>query len=610
MRDLLQAPDRPYIFHLGAQAHVGESWHRPYETVMANTVGTLNLLQSIVDHGLELEKFDTAGTSEEYGNVRESVAAPPRLRRARRPDPARALADQPEVDLRDLEGRRRLPDDELPRRLRPPGRRHADVQQLRARARTRATSPARSSRRRSTRDVVELGQLEPLRDFCFCTDGVRGHLTVAAHGIPGDVYVYGQGENISMARLGRADPRASARSSATGRRARDRLDAERASGPGASEVMALRVGYEKLDARDGLGAARLAGRRASRRTIRWYAANRERWIGRVDWLEPDGSPSTRDEGARSRAAAGFLGSHLVERLRADGRRGRSSPRRARLRPDAWPTTPSGSSRDARPELVLPPRRRGRRHRRQPRQPGPLLVREPDDGRARARADAACTASAKLVVAGTICAYPKFAPVPFREDDLWNGYPEETNAPYGVAKKRSSSARRPTASSTGSNAIFLLPVNLYGPRDNFDLETSHVIPALIRKMLDARARRARGRALGRRLADARVPLRRRLRRGASCSRPSATTGPSRSTSARAARSRSASSRSSIAELTGFEGEIVWDASKPNGQPRRRLDVSRAEELLGFTAHTPLRDGLAQTIAWYRATAAIETKSLRT
>ena len=101
-----RAADRPYVFHLGAQAHVGESWHRPYETVMANTVGTLNLLQSIVDHELELEKFDTAGTSEEYGNVRESVVAPPRLRRARQPDPARALADQPEVDLRD---RRRSP---------------------------------------------------------------------------------------------------------------------------------------------------------------------------------------------------------------------------------------------------------------------------------------------------------------------------------------------------------------------------------------------------------------------------------------------------------------------------------------------------------------------
>ena len=184
------------MFHLGAQAHVGESWHRPYETVMANTVGTLNLLQSIVDWGLELEKFDTAGTSEEYGNV-TTRRPPSRLRRGRQPDPARALTDQPEVDLRDGQGRGRLPDDELPRRLRRAGSRHPDVQQLRA-----TPEPALRDRddhhAGADADTIELGHLEPLRDFCFCTDGVRGHLTVAAHGMPGDVYVYGQGENISM----------------------------------------------------------------------------------------------------------------------------------------------------------------------------------------------------------------------------------------------------------------------------------------------------------------------------------------------------------------------------------------------------------------------------
>ena len=118
VRELQDAPDRPYVFHLGAQAHVGESWHRPYETVMANTVGTLNLLQSIVDWGLELEKFDTAGTSEEYGNVRDDVSDHHDVRRRRLADPPRALADQPEVDLRDREGRGGLPHDELPRRVR------------------------------------------------------------------------------------------------------------------------------------------------------------------------------------------------------------------------------------------------------------------------------------------------------------------------------------------------------------------------------------------------------------------------------------------------------------------------------------------------------------
>ncbi len=132
--------------------------------------------------------------------------------------------------------------------------------------------------------------------------------------------------------------------------------------------------------------------------------------------------------------------------------------------------------------------------------------------------------AKVIVAGTVCAYPKFTPVPFSEDDLWNGYPEETNAPYGVAKKTIlvgapglPRAVRPR------HAIYLLPANLYGPRDNFDLETSHVVPALIRKML---AGERRGRAVGRRVADARVPLRRGLRRGARSSPPRATTAPSR------------------------------------------------------------------------------------
>jgi hypothetical protein len=163
---------RPFVFHLGAQAHVGESWHRPYETVMANTVGTLNLLQSIVDHGLEIQVFDTAGTSEEYGQPRESVAHHHDYDEAGQPDPPRALADQPEVGLRDREGGRRLPDHELPRRLRAARRRSRACSTTTARARTRATSPARSSPRRSSARRSSSASSIPLRDFCFCTDGV------------------------------------------------------------------------------------------------------------------------------------------------------------------------------------------------------------------------------------------------------------------------------------------------------------------------------------------------------------------------------------------------------------------------------------------------------
>ena len=193
--------DQPYVFHLGAQAHVGESWHRPYETVMANTVGTLNLLQSIVDYGLELEKFDTAGTSEEYGNVHErsrttttSTSAGGLILHERSPiNPksiyatAKVAADFLTMNYHDAYG--------VPGVVTRMFNNYGPRQNPRYVTGTIITQ-ALSSRQ------VELGTLEPLRDFCFCTDGVRGHLTVAAHGIPGDVYVYGQGRT-SRWRTGR-----------------------------------------------------------------------------------------------------------------------------------------------------------------------------------------------------------------------------------------------------------------------------------------------------------------------------------------------------------------------------------------------------------------------
>src|SRR5919204_159324 len=198
VKELGDAPDRPYVFHLGAQAHVGESWHRPYKTLMANTVGTLNLLQSIVDHGLELEKFDTAGTSEEYGNVREAVAHHHDfdehgglILHERSPiNPksvyatSKVAADFLTMNYHDAFG--------LPGVVTRMFNNYGPRQNPRYVTGTIVTQAL-------ARETVELGALEPLRDFCFCTDGVRGHLTVAAQGIPGDVYVYGQGRNISMA---------------------------------------------------------------------------------------------------------------------------------------------------------------------------------------------------------------------------------------------------------------------------------------------------------------------------------------------------------------------------------------------------------------------------
>jgi GDP-L-fucose synthase len=202
---------------------------------------------------------------------------------------------------------------------------------------------------------------------------------------------------------------------------------------------------------------------------------------------------------------------------------------------------------------------------------------------------------KLVVVGTVCAYPKFASVPFREDELWDGYPEETNAPYGVAKKSILVGAQAYRDQYGLNSIFLLPANLYGPRDNFDLETSHVIPDLIRKMLENRERVV--------LWGDGTPTREFLYvddcvdglvlAGERYDGPDPVNlGTGQEISIR-------SLAELIAELTGFEGEIEWDSSMPNGQPRRSLDASRARELFGFEAHTPLRTGLERTIAWYRA-----------
>ena len=202
--------------------------------------------------------------------------------------------------------------------------------------------------------------------------------------------------------------------------------------------------------------------------------------------------------------------------------------------------------------------------------------------------------AKVLIAGTVCGYPKHTPVPFHEDDLWNGYPEETNAPYGVAKKALLVGAQAYREQYGLNAIFLLPANLYGPRDNFDLQSSHVIPALVRKMLDGHDEVVLwGDGSPTReflyVDDAAEAFRLAMERYDGPEPVNVGTGVEISIRELA---------DTIAELTGFEGEIVWDRSMPNGQPRRSLDASRAQERFGFSARTQLRDGLARTIAWYR------------
>lgn len=205
---------------------------------------------------------------------------------------------------------------------------------------------------------------------------------------------------------------------------------------------------------------------------------------------------------------------------------------------------------------------------------------------------------KIVALGTICSYPKFAPTPFREENLWDGYPEETNAPYGLAKKMLLVQAQAYREQHGFNAIYLLPVNLYGPRDNFDLETSHVIPALIRKFIEAQERgeqqvelwgdgsptreflyvedAAEGVVLAAERYDGSEPV---------------NLGSGREISIKTL-------AETIAKLTGFTGEFVWNTDKPNGQPRRLLDVSRAEEYFGFKAGTGFDEGLRKTVAWFR------------
>jgi GDP-L-fucose synthase len=206
---------------------------------------------------------------------------------------------------------------------------------------------------------------------------------------------------------------------------------------------------------------------------------------------------------------------------------------------------------------------------------------------------------KFVAIGTVCAYPKFTPVPFKEEDLWIGYPEETNAPYGLAKKMMLVQAQAYRQQYGFNAIYLLPVNLYGPRDNFNLETSHVIPALIRKAIEAQERgdkelvawgdgsptreflyvedAADGIVTAAEKYNGEDPV--NLGSGYEISIKDLT--------------------EMIIRLTGFEGKLVWDTEKPNGQPRRGLDVSRAKEYFGWQAQVPFEEGMRRTIGWFKA-----------
>ena len=292
---------------------------------------------------------------------------------------------------------------------------------------------------------------------------------------------------------------------------------------------------------------------------------------------------------------GFLGSHVVERLRAAGAEP-VAPRSA-----ACDLTDQAATarlmHDVRPDLVM--------H---------LAARVGGIGANRANPavyfydnllmgvhvieQARRAGVEKVLVAGTVCAYPKFTPVPFREEDLWSGYPEETNAPYGIAKKVLLVQAQAYRQQYGLNCIYLLPVNLYGPRDNFDPETSHVIPALIRRFCEAvddgrtsvdvwgTGAATREFLYVEDCADALLLAAERYDGAAPVN-----IGSGREVSIRELTAR-------IAALAGYSGQILWDATKPDGQPRRLLDTSRASAAFGFTASTTLEEGLARTVEFYR------------
>ena len=294
--------------------------------------------------------------------------------------------------------------------------------------------------------------------------------------------------------------------------------------------------------------------------------------------------------------AGFLGSFLVESLRARGCREIFVPRSAE-----YDLVDAGAIRrllrDARPDLVihLAARVGGIGANRQ--NPGKFFYDNLMMG-TQILHESWKAGVPKVVAAGTICAYPKFARAPFREDEIWDGYPEETNAPYGLAKKMMLVQSEAYRAQYGFNSAVVFPVNLYGPRDNFDLETSHVIPALIRKV-DAALTQGAGEVP---LWGDGTPTREFLyvedaAEGilAACEKYDSSAainlGSGREIGIRALAEL-------IGSLMGYSGRFVFDPSKPNGQPRRVLDVTRAREQLGWTARTSLEDGLRRTIAWWR------------
>ena len=298
--------------------------------------------------------------------------------------------------------------------------------------------------------------------------------------------------------------------------------------------------------------------------------------------------------------AGFLGSHLVARLRAAGEEPFVA-RRAEY--DLTDAREAGRLfRDARPELVFHLAAEVGGIGANAARPGRYWYANLAMGLNVLEASRRAGVD-KLVLVGTVCSYPNDTRVPFREAQLWDGFPEDTNAPYGIAKRTLLVGAEAYRAEYGLRSIYLLPANLYGPGDDFDLEASHVIPALVRKMVDARERREESVLLWGDGSPTREFLYVEDCVEALLLAAERYNGPDPVNVGNGEEISIRDLAALVAEVTGYDGEIRWDTSRPNGQPRRRLDVSRAETLFGFRASTPLRDGLERTVAWWRDRAVV-------
>ena len=295
---------------------------------------------------------------------------------------------------------------------------------------------------------------------------------------------------------------------------------------------------------------------------------------------------------------GFLGSFLLERLAARGAAHVLAPRASQL--DLRDASQVRTFlRDQRPDIIIHAAAVVGGIGANARHPGRFFYENLIMG-VNLIEEARLAGIAKFVCLGTICSYPKFAPIPFREDDLWNGYPEETNAPYGIAKKALLVQLQAYRDEYGMSGVFVMPVNLYGPRDNFDLESSHVIPAMIRKFIEAADAGANEVVLWGDGSPTREFLYVEDAAEGVIRAAESYDSPEPMNLGTGAEISIRDLAESIRRHTGFRGEIVWDTTRPNGQPRRRLDTSRAERELGFKAAVPFDEGIRRTIEWFVST----------